>query len=255
MISEIAPLLIVIRLEEYDYAGADRDRRRSCWCSSFVMLLRRSTCCRRWSRRSSAMSDASPSRSRATRRLGDDRAPAVRVAADRARAARSSRCSCCCRWSWCSPRRCRDGRRRLSRDALADPDALRRDPADAAGRGDRRAAQPGVRRRRRLGDRQVRVPRQGLLITLIDLPFSVSPVVSGLVYVLLFGAQGWFGPWLKRARHQDHLRRARHRAGDDLRHLPVRRARADPADAGAGQRRGGSGADRSAPAAGRPSGA
>jgi sulfate transport system permease protein len=31
---------------------------------------------------------------------------------------------------------------------------------------------------------------------LIDLPFSVSPVVSGLTYVLLFGAQGWFGPWL-----------------------------------------------------------
>lgn len=35
-----------------------------------------------------------------------------------------------------------------------------------------------------------------LLITLIDLPFSVSPVVAGLVFVLLFGAQGWFGPWL-----------------------------------------------------------
>jgi sulfate transport system permease protein len=34
------------------------------------------------------------------------------------------------------------------------------------------------------------------LITLIDLPFSVSPVVSGLIYVLMFGAQGWFGPWL-----------------------------------------------------------
>ncbi len=34
------------------------------------------------------------------------------------------------------------------------------------------------------------------LITLIDLPFSVSPVIAGLVYVLLFGAQGWFGPWL-----------------------------------------------------------
>ena len=34
------------------------------------------------------------------------------------------------------------------------------------------------------------------LITLIDLPFSVSPVVSGLIYVLLFGAQGWFGPQL-----------------------------------------------------------
>ncbi len=35
-----------------------------------------------------------------------------------------------------------------------------------------------------------------LLITLIDLPFSVSPVVAGLIYVLVFGAQGWFGPWL-----------------------------------------------------------
>jgi sulfate/thiosulfate transport system permease protein len=39
-------------------------------------------------------------------------------------------------------------------------------------------------------------PGKTLLITLIDLPFSVSPVISGLVFVLLFGAQGWFGPWL-----------------------------------------------------------
>ena len=38
-----------------------------------------------------------------------------------------------------------------------------------------------------------------VLITLIDLPFSVSPVVSGLIYVLIFGLQGWLGPWL-----QDH---------------------------------------------------
>ena len=37
---------------------------------------------------------------------------------------------------------------------------------------------------------------KGALITLIDLPFAVSPVVSGLVFVLLFGAGGWFGPWL-----------------------------------------------------------
>jgi sulfate/thiosulfate transport system permease protein len=37
---------------------------------------------------------------------------------------------------------------------------------------------------------------KALLGALIDLPFSVSPVISGLVYVLLFGAQGWFGPWL-----------------------------------------------------------
>ena len=35
-----------------------------------------------------------------------------------------------------------------------------------------------------------------LLTTLIDLPFSVSPVVAGLIYVLVFGAQGWFGSWL-----------------------------------------------------------
>ncbi|WP_269531156.1 sulfate ABC transporter permease subunit CysW [Chitinimonas sp. BJYL2] len=37
---------------------------------------------------------------------------------------------------------------------------------------------------------------KSLLITLIDLPFSVSPVVAGLIYVLIFGAQGWLGPWL-----------------------------------------------------------
>jgi sulfate transport system permease protein len=38
---------------------------------------------------------------------------------------------------------------------------------------------------------------KSFLITLIDLPFSVSPVTSGLIYVLLFGAQGYFGPWLQ----------------------------------------------------------
>ena len=37
---------------------------------------------------------------------------------------------------------------------------------------------------------------KSLLITLIDLPFSISPVISGLIYVLLFGAQGYFGSWL-----------------------------------------------------------
>jgi sulfate transport system permease protein len=38
---------------------------------------------------------------------------------------------------------------------------------------------------------------KNVLLTLIDLPFSVSPVISGLIYVLLFGAQGWFGEWLR----------------------------------------------------------
>jgi sulfate ABC transporter, permease protein CysW len=37
---------------------------------------------------------------------------------------------------------------------------------------------------------------KSFLITLIDLPFSVSPVIAGLIYVLVFGAQGWLGPWL-----------------------------------------------------------
>ncbi|MGV6875448.1 sulfate ABC transporter permease subunit CysW [Pseudochelatococcus sp. B33] len=42
-----------------------------------------------------------------------------------------------------------------------------------------------------------RFPGKSFLVTLIDLPFSVSPVVSGLVFVLLFGAQGYFGPFLR----------------------------------------------------------
>jgi len=41
-----------------------------------------------------------------------------------------------------------------------------------------------------------RFPGKSVLITLIDLPFSVSPVIAGLIYVLVFGLQGWLGPWL-----------------------------------------------------------
>ncbi|MEI7635981.1 MAG: sulfate ABC transporter permease subunit CysW [Syntrophus sp. (in: bacteria)] len=39
-------------------------------------------------------------------------------------------------------------------------------------------------------------PGKSLLITMIDLPFTVSPIISGMVYVLIFGLQGWFGSWL-----------------------------------------------------------
>jgi sulfate transport system permease protein len=39
-------------------------------------------------------------------------------------------------------------------------------------------------------------PGKNVLITLIDLPFAVSPVISGMIFVLLFGAHGWLGPWL-----------------------------------------------------------
>ena len=46
-------------------------------------------------------------------------------------------------------------------------------------------------------------PGKTPLIALIELPFSVSPVVSGLVFVLIFGAQGWLGPWLER--HDIHI--------------------------------------------------
>ena len=42
-----------------------------------------------------------------------------------------------------------------------------------------------------------RFPGRALLVSLIDMPFAVSPVVSGLIYVLLFGATGWLGPWLQ----------------------------------------------------------
>jgi sulfate transport system permease protein len=38
---------------------------------------------------------------------------------------------------------------------------------------------------------------KNVLVTLIDLPFAVSPVISGMIFVLLFGAQGWFGSWLR----------------------------------------------------------
>jgi sulfate transport system permease protein len=37
---------------------------------------------------------------------------------------------------------------------------------------------------------------KNILVTLVDLPFAVSPVISGLIYVLLFGLQGWLGPWM-----------------------------------------------------------
>ncbi len=39
-------------------------------------------------------------------------------------------------------------------------------------------------------------PGKGILISLIDLPFAISPIIAGLMYVLVFGLQGWLGPWL-----------------------------------------------------------
>ena len=62
---------------------------------------------------------------------------------------------------------------------------------------------------------KVRVSGKSLLITLIDLPLRGQPVVAGLIFILLFGAQGWLARLVGGPRHEDHLRRA----GDDYRHL------------------------------------
>ena len=43
-----------------------------------------------------------------------------------------------------------------------------------------------------------RIPGHGLWVAILDLPFAISPVVAGLMFVLLFGMDGWFGPWLDR---------------------------------------------------------
>ena len=132
-----------------------------------------------------------------------------------------------------------EGRRRLPRgDHRAR--CARRDQADAARRRDRGAAEPRVRRRRRLGDRQVQLPRQERA------DHADRPAVLGVAgdrrphLRADLRPAGLVRPVAARARHQDHLRGAGHRAGDDVRDVSVRRARADPADAGAGHRAGGS---------------
>ena len=150
----------------------------------------------------------------------------------------------------------REGRGRLLRGASREPEALRRHPADAARRGHRGAAQPGLRRRRRLAHRQVRLPRQE------PADHAHRPAVQRLA--------GDLGPDLRAALRRAGLARAvaaasttckiifavpGHRAGHHLRHLPVRGARGAARDAGAGQRRGGGGAAPWAPAAGRSSAA
>ena len=84
-------------------------------------------------------------------------------------------------------------------------------------------------------------PGKQLLITLIDLPFSVSPVISGPDLRADLRAAGVAGAVAAGPRHEDHLCRAGHHPGNHLRHLPLRRPRADPADGGPGQGRGGGG--------------
>ena len=71
-----------------------------------------------------------------------------------------------------------------------------------------------------------RFPGRALLLTLIDLPFSVSPVVAGLIFVLLFGLQGYFGVYPERprpGRRHCRPRRRRPRAGRGRRASPEQR--------------------------------
>ena len=77
---------------------------------------------------------------------------------------------------------------------------------------------------------------KSVLITLIDLPFSVSPVVPGLCYVLLFGLQGWFGEWLRAHDVQVIFAVPGIVLATVFVTFPFV-ARADPADAGTGPRR------------------
>ena len=117
----------------------------------------------------------------------------VALGADRRRGRSSSLSSCSCRWSSSSSRRCATGVGAYLRgDRRAG--RARGDPADAARRGDRGAANLVFGLAAAWAIAKFEFQGKSLLITLIDLPFSVSPVISGLVYVLLFGAQGWLGP-------------------------------------------------------------
>jgi sulfate/thiosulfate transport system permease protein len=100
------------------------------------------------------------------------------------------------------------------------PDDAARDLADHARRHHRRADQRRLRHRRRLGDHQVRFPGRSLLVTLIEIPFSISPIVAGVTYLLLYGRAGPARALADRDGHPDHVRAAGHRPRHDVRHRP-----------------------------------
>jgi ABC-type sulfate transport system permease subunit len=64
-----------------------------------------------------------------------------------------------------------------------------------------------------MGHHQARFPGKRLLTVVIELPFSVSPIVAGVAYLFVYGLQGLFGPALQSMDDQDPLRAAGHRAG------------------------------------------
>jgi sulfate transport system permease protein len=119
--------------------------------------------------------------------------------------------------------------------------------------GYRGSAQPRLRRRRRLAIAKFEFKGKAFLTTLIDLPFSVSPVISGLSMCCCSAPA-----LLRSLAHSHGIRSSSPCAGIVLATIfvtfPFVRPRADPADAGAGHRSEEARARRSAPAAGRPSG-
>ena len=241
MKTEIAPLL------DHHQARAvrlRRARRRSPSCMLVVVVRR---CCSRINllagvERATAsrsdVADCRPRRDRAAPARATEPAAVRRLLiARRARVPRRS--SCVVPLAVVFVEALREGLGGLLATRCREPDALARDPADARSppRSPCRSTSSSASRRRGRS-RKFRLPGQ-------EPPDHADrPAVRRLAgrsrgwsSCCSSAAQGWFGPWLADARHQDHLRRARDRARDALRHLPVRRARADPADGGAGHAR------------------
>ena len=208
MKTEITPLLIVIRLEEYDYAGA-----AALGCvmlaMSFVMLLainllqawaaRRAVSARAGGAEWLDVARSPSSRSRGRACLALRGQPATRESPSAPHDPRVLAGLLCPLPAHAAVRGLREafgraGRRTSprwsTRHAVGDPPHAHRG-------GCRGAAQHRFRRRGGVAIAKFDFRGKQLLVTLIDLPFSVSPVVAGLIYVLLFGSHGWFGAWLQ----------------------------------------------------------
>ncbi len=201
MKSEITPLLIMIQLEQYDYAGATAIAMVFLIASFSLLLLLNFLTWRR-------------SRQAAGKEVANDGSRPRRAAAPAKPAPAPSPSRRFVRWlllgtalvflgfflfvppwSWCSSRRSRTGSAAYLA-AITEPIAL------AAVKLTLLTAAIAVPLNLVFGlaaawaIAKFRFRGKGFLITLIDLPFSVSPVISGMMFVLLFGAQGFFGPWL-----------------------------------------------------------
>ncbi len=134
---------------------------------------------------------------RRSARPSDRAAHRLRWTAHRRRAGASSRSSWSCRWPLVFAEAFSQGLGRLRRRRSASPTRWRRSKLTLLAAGDRGAAANlvfGVCAGWAIAKFEFR--GKNLLTTLIDLPFAVSPVISGMVFVLLFGRQGLLGPWL-----------------------------------------------------------